>query len=381
YGEVFGGEPPEAYERLLLDAIHGDATLYARGDWVEKAWQLLGPVLDAWAEAPGPPLCLYEAGSWGPAEADAFIARDGGAWRQPIRGGDVFELAPRGVRGRRRARPEEQDNEQCANESLRSHARSVTGDARNGQGIWPARPREVAPVRERGWHRSALDRVAAVDGNGGSRDEVGGGAREEDRDARHVVDGTPAAGRRALEDPLVQARDLLPRPARERGVDPARQHRVDLNIVQGPRRGARPGELNDPALGGGVGRREAGAEDGHHRTDVDDLAAAARLHRRVGRVRAEVGARQVGVKHLAPLGERHLVRGLPDVGARVVDEDVEPPEGVERRPDHAPDRRLVSDVRCDGARLGAESLQLLHRVLGLGLVARRDHDARAGSRE
>src|SRR3989454_12519839 len=148
---------------------------------------------------------------------------------------------------------------------------SVTGDARNGQGIWPARPREVAPVPERGWQRSALDRVAAVDGNGGSRDEVGGGAREEDCDARHVVDGTPAAGRRALEDPLVQARDLLPRPARERGVDPTRQHRVDLDIVQGPRRGARPRELNDPALGGGVRGRETGAEDGHHRTDVDDL--------------------------------------------------------------------------------------------------------------
>ncbi len=83
YGEVFGGEPPEAYERLLLDAIHGDATLYARGDWVEHAWQLLGPVLEAWAEDPAVPLCSYEAGSWGPAEADAFIARDGGVWRTP----------------------------------------------------------------------------------------------------------------------------------------------------------------------------------------------------------------------------------------------------------------------------------------------------------
>ena len=41
YGEVFGGQPPEAYERLLLDAIHGDATLYARGDWVEQAWKIL----------------------------------------------------------------------------------------------------------------------------------------------------------------------------------------------------------------------------------------------------------------------------------------------------------------------------------------------------
>ena len=82
YGEVFGAEPPEAYERLLLDAVHGDSTLYARADWVEKAWALLGPVLDAWAQASAPPH-LYEAGSWGPGEADAFISRDGGAWRQP----------------------------------------------------------------------------------------------------------------------------------------------------------------------------------------------------------------------------------------------------------------------------------------------------------
>jgi glucose-6-phosphate 1-dehydrogenase len=82
YGDVFGGEPPDAYERLLLDAIHGDATLYARGDWVEHAWELLAPVLEAWAGTPAP-LPIYEAGSWGPPEADAFIARDGGRWRTP----------------------------------------------------------------------------------------------------------------------------------------------------------------------------------------------------------------------------------------------------------------------------------------------------------
>jgi glucose-6-phosphate 1-dehydrogenase len=82
YHEVFGGDPPEAYERLLLDAIHGDPTLYARGDWIEQAWQLIQPVLDHWARTPGP-LPQYEAGSWGPAEADAFIARDGGKWRRP----------------------------------------------------------------------------------------------------------------------------------------------------------------------------------------------------------------------------------------------------------------------------------------------------------
>jgi len=83
YGEVFGSESPEAYERLLLDAIHGDATLYLRGDWVAQAWWLLTPVLEAWAKDPTVPLYAYEAGSWGPAEADAFIARDGGSWRTP----------------------------------------------------------------------------------------------------------------------------------------------------------------------------------------------------------------------------------------------------------------------------------------------------------
>jgi len=82
YHEVFGGEPPEAYERLLLDAIHGDATLYARGDWIEQAWALTAPILEHWARSPGP-LPLYDAGSWGPPEADAFIARDGGGWHRP----------------------------------------------------------------------------------------------------------------------------------------------------------------------------------------------------------------------------------------------------------------------------------------------------------
>jgi len=82
YNEVFGGEPPEAYERLLLDVIHGDATLFARGDWVERAWELLQPIIDAWGRTPAG-LPAYEAGSWGPAEAGAFIARDGGAWRNP----------------------------------------------------------------------------------------------------------------------------------------------------------------------------------------------------------------------------------------------------------------------------------------------------------
>jgi glucose-6-phosphate 1-dehydrogenase len=81
YGEVFGGQTPEAYERLILDAINGDATLYARADWVEQAWKILQPILDAWSTRGEP--ASYEAGAWGPAEADEFIRRDGGVWHTP----------------------------------------------------------------------------------------------------------------------------------------------------------------------------------------------------------------------------------------------------------------------------------------------------------
>ncbi len=80
YGQAFGGEPPEAYERLILDAMKGDPTLYARGDWVDLAWELLSPVLDRWATGDAK-LGAYEAGSWGPSEADTLIERAGRRWR------------------------------------------------------------------------------------------------------------------------------------------------------------------------------------------------------------------------------------------------------------------------------------------------------------
>jgi glucose-6-phosphate 1-dehydrogenase len=83
YGRAFGGEPPEAYERLLLDAMKGDPTLYARGEWVDLAWELLTPVLEAWAFGDPKKIPSYEAGSWGPAEADSLIERAGRRWRRP----------------------------------------------------------------------------------------------------------------------------------------------------------------------------------------------------------------------------------------------------------------------------------------------------------
>jgi glucose-6-phosphate 1-dehydrogenase len=83
YGTSFGKASPEAYERLLLDAMSGDATLFARRDEVEHAWEFIDHIEHAWHqnETP-PPLCHYPAGSWGPSEADDLLARDGRAWRR-----------------------------------------------------------------------------------------------------------------------------------------------------------------------------------------------------------------------------------------------------------------------------------------------------------
>jgi glucose-6-phosphate 1-dehydrogenase len=83
YGTSFGKASPEAYERLLLDAMSGDATLFARRDEVEQAWKFIDLIEDAWHKSdPAPPLCGYSAGSWGPKEADELIERDGRAWRR-----------------------------------------------------------------------------------------------------------------------------------------------------------------------------------------------------------------------------------------------------------------------------------------------------------
>jgi glucose-6-phosphate 1-dehydrogenase len=83
YGTSFGKASPEAYERLLLDAMSGDATLFARRDEVEEAWSFIDPIENAWhAEKDAPGLFFYPAGSWGPEEADELLARDGRAWRR-----------------------------------------------------------------------------------------------------------------------------------------------------------------------------------------------------------------------------------------------------------------------------------------------------------
>jgi glucose-6-phosphate 1-dehydrogenase len=82
YHDSFDVELPEAYERLLLDVMRGDSTLFTRSDELEAAWQFVTPVLDAWESSDESPE-LYAAGTWGPRLADQLLRRSGRAWRRP----------------------------------------------------------------------------------------------------------------------------------------------------------------------------------------------------------------------------------------------------------------------------------------------------------
>jgi len=84
YEEAFAGaEAADGYERLIHDAMVGDATLFIRSDEVEQAWRIVDPYLEAWSE-PGGALHFYPAGSWGPHMADLLVERSGDEWRSPV---------------------------------------------------------------------------------------------------------------------------------------------------------------------------------------------------------------------------------------------------------------------------------------------------------
>jgi glucose-6-phosphate 1-dehydrogenase len=83
YGASFAVDSPDAYETLLLDAMVGDPSLFTRDDEVERAWEILDPILTAWGSGEGGPLHFYAAGSWGPPAADELLERDGRTWRRP----------------------------------------------------------------------------------------------------------------------------------------------------------------------------------------------------------------------------------------------------------------------------------------------------------
>jgi glucose-6-phosphate 1-dehydrogenase len=82
YGSAFSVDSPDAYETLILDALQGDASLFTRADEVEEAWSIVDPAIEAWANEAAPDFPNYDAGTWGPPEADDLLARDGRRWRR-----------------------------------------------------------------------------------------------------------------------------------------------------------------------------------------------------------------------------------------------------------------------------------------------------------
>ncbi len=82
YSDYFGSTPTTGYERLLYDCMIGDATLFQRADMVEAGWGVVGPILDVWKALPARNFPNYEAGTWGPKEAEELLQRDGRQWRQ-----------------------------------------------------------------------------------------------------------------------------------------------------------------------------------------------------------------------------------------------------------------------------------------------------------
>lgn len=80
YDDSFTSPSPEAYETLLLDVMQGDSTLFMRADQVEAAWRIVMPVLEDWENNEATDFPNYEAGSWGPKQSDALLAKDGRSW-------------------------------------------------------------------------------------------------------------------------------------------------------------------------------------------------------------------------------------------------------------------------------------------------------------
>ena len=83
YEQSFGSSPPEAYERLLLDCLLGDQTLFTRNDEVIEQWKYVSGILNSWDENPVKRLPQYKAGTWGPSESEEFINLDKREWRKP----------------------------------------------------------------------------------------------------------------------------------------------------------------------------------------------------------------------------------------------------------------------------------------------------------
>src|SRR5690606_18352230 len=151
---------------------------------------------------------------------------------------------------------------------------------------------------------------------------VGGGGSKEDAGAGEVGGRAPAGGGGAGFDPVVE-RGVGGEGRGEVGEDVAGGESVDLDVVRGPFGAHGAGEHFESTLGGGVVAGGGAGEIAHERADVDELAAGTGEHGAGGGAAGEEGGGEVGLKHGAPVGERHVGERRAAVDAGVVDEDVE----------------------------------------------------------
>ncbi len=83
YMRTYGVELPEAYERLLMDCLIGDATLFPHKEGIEASWKFVTNILEGWKNQKLKELPIYKPGSWGPEKADELIKKDGRLWKDP----------------------------------------------------------------------------------------------------------------------------------------------------------------------------------------------------------------------------------------------------------------------------------------------------------
>ena len=164
----------------------------------------------------------------------------------------------------------------------------------------------------------------------------------------------------------------LTRTLRQLGIDPSRQNAIHLDIVLGPCGGQTLRQLHDAAFRGGVRGSHVKTEQARHRTDRENLAAAAALQLRMHRQAGREHAGQVGGDNRAPLRQHILLRLLANARASVGNEDVNPAERGDRFRDHRAHLLLVGHIRLDANGAHPQAAELLDGVACLVAVAASD---------
>ncbi len=185
-----------------------------------------------------------------------------------------------------------------------------------------------------------------------------------------------------MQHAVVQFGQLLDRPARQVGIEPAGQDDIDLNIIFGPGYGQAFGELHHPAFTRCISQYMAAAEDRVHRAVVDDFATAGLFHRLVDRLRAQKRAAQIGLQDTLPLRRCKLVRLFANIDTGVVDQNINSAKCSDRLGHHGLNIVFLTDIHLQFEHLDA--VLLAKRSRGFRCfrrTARGNRDIGSGGRQ